>query len=143
MKTAQHILDAKGDDVWTVHPDDFVFDAIQEMADKDIGALVVVENGKLVGILSERDYARNVILKGKSSPKTPVRNIMVTRVVCARPGQTVEECMAVMTEKHVRHLPVLQNNKLVGMISLGDVVKSIIEDKEHDIEELEHYIHTA
>ncbi len=143
MKTAQHILDKKGHDVWSVHPDDSVFDALQEMANKDVGALVVIEGDKLVGILSERDYARNVILLGKSSPRTPVREIMVTRVVCARPEQTVEECMAVMTEKRVRHLPVLHENQLVGIVTLGDVVKSIIEDQKFTIEELYHYIHTV
>lgn len=108
MKTVQHLLDKKGHDVWSVHPDSSVFDAIQEMADSDVGAVVVIEDGKLVGILSERDYARNVILLGKSLPKTPVRDIMVTRVVCARPEQTIEESMAVMTEKRVRRLPVLR-----------------------------------
>ncbi|MBC8240694.1 MAG: CBS domain-containing protein [Alphaproteobacteria bacterium] len=143
MKTAQYILDRKGHDVWSVHPDDSVFNAIQMMADKDVGAVVVIEDGKLAGILSERDYARNVVLKGKSSPKTKIREIMVTHVVCARLEQTAEQCMAVMTEKHVRHLPVLHEKKVVGMVSLGDVAKSIIEDREHDIEELEHYIHTA
>ncbi len=143
MKTAQHILDKKGHDVWSVHPDDSVFDAIQKMVNKDVGALVVIEDDKLVGIFSERDYARKVFLLGKSSPKTPVREIMVTRVICARLEQTVEQCMAVMTERHVRHLPVLHEKKLVGMISLGDVVKSIIEDQKFAIEELEHYIHTA
>jgi CBS domain-containing protein len=140
MKTAQHILDKKGHDVWSVHPDDSVFDAIQEMANKDVGAMVVIEDDKLVGILSERDYTRNVILLGKSSPRTLVREIMVTRVVCARPEQTVEECMAVMTEKRVRHLPVLHENQLVGIVTLGDVVKSIIEDQKYTIEELYHYI---
>lgn len=143
MKTVQYVLDKKGHDVWSVHPDDTVYDAIQEMANKDVGALVVIEDGELVGILSERDYARNVILKGKSSPKTPVREIMVTQVVCARPEHKVETCMAIMSENRVRHLPILEKKKLVGLISIGDVVKSIIEDKEHTIEELEHYIHTA
>lgn len=143
MKTAQQILDKKGHNVWSVHADDSVFDAIQKMADKDVGALVVIEDDKLVGILSERDYARNVILSGKSSPRTPVREIMVTRVVCARPEQTVEQCMAIMTEKRVRHLPVLDGEKLVGIVSLGDVVKSIIGDQKFTIEELYNYIHAA
>lgn len=143
MKTAQHILDKKGHDVWSIHPDDSVFDAIQKMANKDIGALVVIEDDKLVGIFSERDYARNVILLGKSSLKTPIREIMVTRVIYARPEQTVEECMAVMTEKHVRHLPVMHEKKLVGMITIGDVIKSIIGDQKSTIEDLYHYIQTA
>lgn len=143
MKTAQHILDKKGHDVWSVHPDDSVFDAIQMMADKDVGALVVIEDDKLAGILSERDYARNVFLKGKSSPKTKIREIMVTHVVCARPEQTVEQCMAVMTDKRVRHLPVLHEKKVVGVVSLGDLVKSIIAEQKFTIEQLEHYIHSA
>ena len=143
MKTAQQILDKKGHDVWSVHPDDSVFDAIQKMANKDVGALVVIEDDKLVGIFSERDYARKVFLLGKSSPKTSVREIMVTRVVCARPEQTIEECMAVMTEKRVRHLPVLHEKQLVGIVTLGDVVKSIIEDQKFTIEELYHYIHST
>lgn len=143
MKTAHHILDKKGHDVWSVHPDDSVFDAIQKMANKDIGALVVIEDDKLVGIFSERDYARNVILLGKSSPKTSVREIMVTRVICARLDQTVEECMTVMTEKHVRHLPVMHEKQLIGMITIGDVVKSIIGDQKSTIKDLYHYIQTA
>jgi CBS domain-containing protein len=143
MKTVQNILKGKGSNVWSVHPDDPVSDALKIMADKDVGALAVMEDDKFVGIFSERDYARKVFLKGKSSPKTMIREIMTTRVVCAQSDQKVEECMAVMTEKRVRHLPVLENNQLVGIISLGDVVKSIIEDKNHDIEELEHYIQYA
>ncbi len=143
MKTAQQILDKKGHEVWSIDPDNSVFDAIQEMANKDIGALVVIKDDKLVGLLSERDYARKVILSGKSSPKTPVREIMITHVVCARPEQTVEECMAVMTEKRVRHLPILQKKKLVSMVSIGDVVKAIIDDQKFIIEELYHYIQSA
>ena len=143
MKTVKRILDQKGHEVLSIRPDDSVFNAIQKMADKNVGALVVIEDGKLVGIVSERDYARNVFLKGKSSPKTPVREIMATHVICAQPEQKIEECMAIMTEKRVRHLPVLEKKQLVGMISLGDVVKSIIDDQEQTIEELEHYIHTA
>lgn len=143
MKTAQQILDHKGHDVWSIDPDSSVFDAIQQMADRGIGALVVIEDGKLVGLLSERDYARKIILSGKSSPKTPVREIMVRQVVCARPGQTVEECMAVMSEKRVRHLPVLDDDKLIGMVSIGDVIKAIIDDQKFTIEELYHYIQGA
>ena len=143
MKTVQHILDRKGHDVWSIHPDVFVYDAIQMMADKDIGSLAVIEDDKLVGLLSERDYSRNVILKGKSSPKTPVREIMGTHVVCARPEQTIEHCMVTMADKRVRHLPVLSKKQLIGMISIGDVVKSIIEDQKYEIEELYHYIQYA
>ncbi|MGB8274646.1 MAG: CBS domain-containing protein, partial [Alphaproteobacteria bacterium] len=137
----QRLLDEKGHNVWSVHPDDSVFDAIQMMANKDVGALLVMENDKPVGIVSQWDYSRKVILKGKSSPKTPVRDIMTTRIICARPEQTVEECMAVMTETHVRHLPVLREERLVGIVSMGDLVKSIITDQKFTIEQLVHYIH--
>ncbi len=141
--TAQHVLDKKGHDVWSIRPDDFVIDAIQEMADKNVGALVVLKNDKLVGIISERDYARKVILQDKSSHKTRVREIMTAKVICGRPDQTIDECMAVMTEKRMRHLPILHQKQLVGMITLGDVVKSIIEDQKFEIEELYNYIQTA
>lgn len=140
MTTVQQLLDEKGRSVWSIHPDDSVFDAIQMMANKDVGSLVVIENDKPVGIFTERLYARNVFLKGRSSPETQVRDIMRTRVVYARPGQTVEECMAVMTEKRVRHLPVLEDARLVGIVSIGDLVKSIIAKQKFTIEQLEHYI---
>ncbi|MDH3279580.1 MAG: CBS domain-containing protein [Gammaproteobacteria bacterium] len=141
MAAIQQLLDKKGHDVWSVHPDDSVFNAIKEMADKQIGSLVVLEDDKIVGIITERHYARNVILKGKSSPDTPVRDIMTTRVVCARPAQTVQECMAVMTERRVRHLPVVDHKRLIGLVSIGDLVKHIIADQEFTIEQLTHYIH--
>jgi CBS domain-containing protein len=140
MTTIQHLLDEKGGNVWSVRPDDSVFDAIQMMAEKDVGALVVIVNDKPVGIFTERDYARDVILKGKSSPKTPVRDIMAAPIICARPEQTVQECMAIMTETRVRHLPVMEGERLVGMISMGDLVKSIIADQKFTIEQLVHYI---
>ena len=140
MTIMQQLLDEKGHGVWSIHPDDSVFDAIQTMANKDVGSLVVIEDDKPVGIFTERLYARNVFLKGKSSPKTPVRDIMRTRVIYARPEQTVEECMAVMTEKRVRHLPVLHEERLVGIVSIGDLVKSIIAKQKFTIEQLEHYI---
>ena len=140
MTTVQQLLDEKGHDVWTIHPDCSVFDAIQLMASKDVGALVVVEDDRPVGIFTERHYARNVFLKGKSSPKTRTRDIMTTDVICARPGQSVEQCMAVMTDKRVRHLPVLNKGHLVGILSIGDLVKSIIADQNFAIEQLEHYI---
>ena len=143
MKTMRHLLDKKGNNVWSIGPDDFVFNAIQEMADKNVGALVVINNNKLVGIISERDYARKVILADKSSHKTRVREIMTKHVICGRLEQKVVECMAVMTEKRMRHLPILHQKQLVGMITLGDVVKSIIEDQIFEIEELYHYIQTA
>ena len=140
MTTVRQLLDKKGYDVASIRPDDSVFDAIEKMANENIGSLVVLDDGKLVGILSERDYARNVILKGKSSPLTPVSDIMSTRVICARPEQTVEESMAVMTERGVRHLPVLEQKKVIGMVSIGDLVKSIISEQQFIIEQLELYI---
>ncbi|MDH3662108.1 MAG: CBS domain-containing protein [Alphaproteobacteria bacterium] len=140
MTTVRQLLDDKGHDVWSIHPDSSVFDAIQLMASKDVGALVVVEDDRPVGIFTERHYARNVILKGKSSPKTRTRDIMTTDVICARLEQTVEQCMAVMTDKRVRHLPVLDQKRLVGIVSIGDLVKSIIADQNFAIEQLEHYI---
>lgn len=140
MTTVQKLLDDKGHDVASVRPDDSVFDAIKKMADENIGSLVVMEDRKLVGIVTERHYARNVILKGKTSAMTPVRDIMSPRVICARPEQTVEECMAVMTERGVRHLPVLEKKQVIGMVSIGDLVKSIIGDQKFIIEQLEHYI---
>jgi CBS domain-containing protein len=141
MRTVQQLLDAKGHDIQSIHPDDSVFDAIQKLANANIGALIVVEDDRPVGIFTERDYARNVILQGKASSTTPVRDIMTTPVIYARPEQTVEQCMAVMTEKHIRHLPVLDGEKLAGMISIGDLVKSIIADQKFTIEQLEQFIH--
>jgi CBS domain-containing protein len=141
MRTVQQLIDEKGHDILSIGPDDSVFDAIQKMAKANIGALMVIEDDRPVGIFTERDYARNVILQGKSSPTTPVRDIMTTRVIYARPEQAVEECMAVMTEKHIRHLPVLRDEKLIGMISIGDLVKSIIADQKFTIEQLEQFIH--
>jgi CBS domain-containing protein len=140
METVQQLLDKKGHEVWSVHPDDSVFDAIKKMADKEIGSLVVLEDDKIVGIITERRYARNVILKGKSSLETPVRDIMATRIVCARPDQTIDECMAVMTDKRIRHLPVVDQKRLVGLVSIGDLVKSTITDQKFTIEQLTHYI---
>jgi CBS domain-containing protein len=140
MPIVRHVLDRKGHDVHHIHPDASVLDAIRIMAEHQIGALVVLDGGNLVGIISERDYARKIVLKGRTSPGTPVREIMSTRVICARLDQTVEECMAVMTARAVRHLPVLEHEKLVGIVSIGDMVKSIIADQQFTIEQLEHYI---
>jgi CBS domain-containing protein len=141
MTTVQQLLDQKGHTVWSVGPEDSVFDAIKLMADRELGSVLVVEDGRLVGIFTERHYARNVFLKGRASPTTPVGDVMARRVVCARPQQTVDECMAVMTEKRVRHLPVLQRKKLVGLVSIGDLIKSKIADQEFTIEQLVDYIH--
>jgi CBS domain-containing protein len=140
MITVREILMTKGDRVWSVSPETTVYDALQVMADKDIGALLVIEAGKLVGIFSERDYARKVILKGKSSREITVHEIMSPRVYYVRPEQSVEECMAVMTDKRIRHLPVLRDGELAGVISIGDVVKAIISDQQFTIEQLERYI---
>ena len=140
MATVRQILDAKGHDVATIGPDATVYNAIKKLADENIGSLVVMDDEKIVGIVTERDYARNVILKGKASPTTLVRDIMSTRVVSVGLEQSVEECMAVMTDKAIRHLPVLESKRLVGMVSIGDLVKSIIGDQKFIIEQLEHYI---
>ena len=140
MRTVQQLLDEKGHDIQSVHPDESVYDAIQKLANANIGSLIVVEADRPVGIFTERDYARSVVLKGKSSPTTPVRDIMTTRVIFVKPEQTVEDCMAIMTDKHIRHLPVLDEEKLVGMISIGDLVKSIIADQKFTIEQLEQFI---
>lgn len=140
MTTIQQVLDKKGHEVLSVSPDNSVFDAIKKMADRDVGSVVVIDDGKPVGIFTERHYARKVFLEGRASPTTRVGDIMETRVACARPEQTVEECMAVMTEKRVRHLPVLHHKKLVGLISIGDLVKSKIADQEFTIEQLVDYV---
>jgi len=140
MKTVQQVLKVKGSGVLSIPPDATVYDALKLMAEKNVGALLVLEKGKLVGILSERDYARKVILKGKSSLNTPVRDIMTGRVMFVRPEQTVEECMALMTEKHVRHLPVLVGDRVAGIVSIGDLVKASLEEKDFMIKQLENYI---
>ncbi len=141
MTTIQQVLDKKGHEVLSVGPDNSVFDAIKKMADRDVGSVVVIDDGKPVGIFTERHYARKVFLEGKASPTTRVGDVMETRVVCARPEQTVEVCMAVMTEKRVRHLPVLHQKEMVGLVSIGDLVKSKIADQALTIEQLEDYIH--
>jgi CBS domain-containing protein len=140
MKTVNHVLQAKGRQIWSIAPDASVFDALRLMADKEVGALLVLETGKLVGIVSERDYARKVILKGKSSLDTPVREIMTPKVICVRPQQTIQECMALMTDKRIRHLPVLDDDKVIGVVSIGDLVKAVIEEKDFMIQQLENYI---
>jgi CBS domain-containing protein len=143
MTAVRHIVDQKGQQVWSVHPGDTVFDAIKMMADKDVGALVVLDGSKIVGIVTERDYARNVFLKGRASPHTLVSEIMAPNVVCVEPEKSIEEGMAIMTAKRVRHLPVVDDGELIGIVSIGDLVKSIISDREFAIEQLEHYIRGA
>jgi CBS domain-containing protein len=141
MTTVKHVLDQKGHHVHFIHPDASVFDALKMMAENNIGSLAVLEDGKLVGVITERHYAREIVLKGRTSPGTLVRDIMSTKVIYARPDQSVEECMAVMTAKAVRHLPVLERGRLVGIVSIGDMVKSVIDDQKFIIEQLEHFIH--
>lgn len=140
MKTVRQLLDAKAKDIWSVSPEASVFDAIEIMADKGIGALLVLEGDDLVGIMSERDYARKVILKGRSSRKTPVRDIMTEKVLFVAPNSSIEESMALMTEKRIRHLPVMDEGRLVGIFSSGDIIKAIISEQEFIIEQLENYI---
>lgn len=140
MTTVGQLLAEKGHDIVSVAPDLMVYDAIKLMAEKNIGALPVVANDRLVGVFSERNYARNVFLKGKASPTTPISEVMSERPVCVFPDQTVEECMALMTDKLIRHLPVLEGNQLVGIISIGDLVKSIIREQKFMIDQLGHYI---
>ena len=140
MKTVSQLLQAKGREVHSVAPDARVFDALKLMAERNVGALVVLEGARLAGIFSERDYARKVILLGKSSHDIPVREIMTAKVITVHPGQTVEECMELMTEKRIRHLPVLEGERLVGMLSIGDLVKEVIAEQEQTIKQLESYI---
>lgn len=141
MDTVRDILQIKGKVVYTVSPDSSVYDALETLEDKNLGALVVVErNGKLDGIFTERDYARKVILKGRSSKETLVRDIMTDSPIFVTPDTKIEECMQLMTNKFIRHLPVLENGELVGIISIGDVVKHVINQKDFIIQSLEHYI---
>jgi CBS domain-containing protein len=140
MILVRDILKGKGNEIWSVSLDTTVFDALKLMAEKNVGALVVLEGEKVAGIFSERDYARKVVLKGKASREMAVKEIMTSEVTYILPAQSVEECMALMTDKRIRHLPVLEGEKLVGVISIGDVVKAIISDKEFIINQLEKYI---
>jgi len=140
MSTVRNLLQKKGNAVYSVSPDSSVYDALEELEDKNLGALVVVENGKLIGVFTERDYARKVILKGRSSKETHVRDIMSSRPIFVNPDNTIDECMQLMTDKTIRHLPVLEHDELVGVISIGDIVRYIIYEKDFIIENLEHYI---
>ena len=141
MKTLKQLLEAKGREVYTIEPGARVFDALKMMADKGVGALMVTEGGRIAGVISERDYARKVILHGKSSHELQVRDIMTGKVITVHPGQSVEECMALMTEKRIRHLPVTEGERLVGVLSIGDLVKEVIAAQRQTIEQLESYIH--
>ncbi len=140
MGTIRELLAEKGDDVWSIGPDDSVLDAIQRMAEHEIGALAVVDQGRLVGIISERDYARKLILEGKSSKDTRVRDVMTARVIYAQPHQSVEECMSIMNDNRIRHMPVMKDDQMVGMLSLKDLVKVIISEQQFIIDQLETYI---
>jgi CBS domain-containing protein len=138
--TVKHLLEQKGQSLWTIDPDATVLDALAKMAEKDIGSLLVMDGEKLIGIITERHYSRNVVLKGKRSPTTLVSEIMERNVVHVRPEQSVEKCMALMTDKRVRHLPVLEDKRAIGIVSIGDILKSIISKQKFVIDELEHYI---
>ena len=134
------VLKQKGQDIWSVPAEAWVYDAIEMMADKHVGALLVISEGKLVGVISERDYARKVILQGKSSKQTQVKEIMTSPVIFAVPQQTVEDCMRIMTENRIRHLPVVENENVLGVVSIGDLVKWIISAQDETIHQLKHYI---
>ncbi len=140
MKLVQHLLDRKGRELISIVQDASVFDAIKLMADRGVGSLLVMDGGDLKGIVTERDYARKVIIKGRSSESTEVGEIMSTDIVTATSRQTVNECMTLMTDRRIRHLPIVSDDEVVGMISIGDLVQAIISDQQEEIEQLEHYI---
>ena len=140
MTTAKDIIRYKGHTVHAVRPDDTVLAALGVMAEHDIGAVLVVEGEQILGILSERDYARKVVLLGRASRDSPVRLIMTANVVCVAPDRTIEECMALMTERRCRHLPVVENGRVLGLVSIGDLVKAMIDEKEFTINQLKNYI---
>lgn len=141
MATVAELLDQKGHNVESISPDATVFDAIKRMADLDIGALVVTEAGKVIGLITERDYARNVILRGKSSPTTPILDVMEHDVLSVGREETTRDCMAIMTGKRSRHLLVMEGGELIGILSIGDLVRSIVAEQDMTIEQLEQYIH--
>jgi CBS domain-containing protein len=143
MKTVAHLLKMKGNDIYSISPDATVRQALEKLVEKNIAGLVVVENGTLVGIFTERDYARKVVLKGKSSKDTLVREIMTEKVISVTPTNTTDDCMEIMTMRRIRHLPVIQNGALVGVLSIGDLVKFIIEEQKYTIKNLESYIATG
>ena len=140
MHTANDILRVKGGEVWSVRPEETILEALRVMAAKRVGALLVMDTDKLIGIVTERDYARKVALEGRSSRDSKVADIMSTRVLCVRPEQTVQECMALMSDKRARHLPVVDHKKVIGVVSIGDLVKAIINEQQFEIEQLQHYI---
>ena len=140
MTTIAQLLNAKGNQIWSVEPKATIFEALEIMSEKEIGALLVMEDGKLTGIFSERDYARKVILKGKSSKETPVGELMTKKVFYIDPQKTINDCMAMMTAKRIRHVPVIEDNQVVGIVTIGDVVNQIISEQEVTINHLENYI---
>ena len=140
LDTVRLVLKLKGQNVWLISPEACVYDAIEIMADKSVGALLVISEGKLVGVVSERDYARKVILQGKSSKQTKVKEIMTSPAIFVIPEQTVEDCMRIMTEKHIRHLPVVEDGNILGVVSIGDLVKWMVSAQQQTISQLQSYI---
>lgn len=140
MGTVRNLLEKKGNAVYSISPDSSVYDALEMLEERNLGALVVVDNEKLIGIFTERDYARKVILKGRSSKETLIRDIMTDRPIVVTPNFTIEQCMQMMTDKLIRHLPVLENDRLVGVISISDIVRFIIEEKDYIIDTMRSYI---
>jgi CBS domain-containing protein len=142
MITVRHLLDGKGRALFSIEPEDPVLEAIRMMADRHVGALLVMRGTELAGILSERDYARKVVLLGRSSAETPVWQIMTSPVITVSPDNSIQDCMRLMTERRIRHLPVLDGGRVIGMISIGDLVKAVIEEQQQTIAQLETYIHS-
>ena len=140
MKTARDILESKGSEVWSIEPDRSFFDALKLMADKDVGAVLVMTGDKPVGIVTERDYARKVALEGRTSREAQVQDLMTRRVLCAPPDRTIEECLALMTDKRARHIPIVDKKRVVGLISIGDAVKAVIAEQQFEIDRLQQYL---
>ena len=140
MRTVRQLLESKTPEVYAIGPDAPVIDAIRLMAEKRIGAVLVLQGGRLAGILSERDYARKIVLEGRSSKDTPVRDIMTADLITVKPGDSAQSCMQIMTERRIRHLPVLDGDELMGVVSIGDLVKAVIEDQQMELDQLQRYI---